>query len=331
LNIKLDVPAVELLKQLGDIHAEKDPMYALLNEISEEENLKLEHFAGSVLLKFTDEASNKSTFVYYGNQKFALDVQTVGYIADDKVACSDYLESNGIAVIPHWRSTTWEPHLMRELLHTFKTLVIKDNFGTQGGSVFKASTMSELEEIMLNFISKDAVMAISPYYSSDSEYRVLYLDGELQLIFAKTPPHVTGNGENTVVELMMRAGIIPSVSDLPVESSLSDWTRVPDLGEDVAVGWKHNLSLGATATYLDFNSPELKNDPKILELQKLAMQAIKALDMKFGSVDILDTNEGLKIIEINSGVQMDHFASTSPECRKIAKEIYRKVILNSLD
>ena len=42
--------------------------------------------------------------------------------------------------------------------------------------------------------------------------------------------------------------------------------------------------------------------------------------------DVVETAEGLKVLEINSGVMMENFAGQDEESRQIAKEIYRDAI-----
>ena len=48
--------------------------------------------------------------------------------------------------------------------------------------------------------------------------------------------------------------------------------------------------------------------------------------MRFASVDVVETAEGLKVLEINSGVMMENFAGQDEESRSIAKEIYRDAV-----
>lgn len=83
--------------------------------------------------------------------------------------------------------------------------------------------------------------------------------------------------------------------------------------------WKHNLCHGA--------SPRIVEDENLKqELTKFALQVMKAIHMRFASVDIINTNEGLLLLEVNSGVYMDSFISQTKNGREIAKQIYSKAI-----
>jgi glutathione synthase/RimK-type ligase-like ATP-grasp enzyme len=62
------------------------------------------------------------------------------------------------------------------------------------------------------------------------------------------------------------------------------------------------------------------------KIAKLACRVTSLLNIKFASVDIVEINNELLILEINSGVMLEKFSSFSKENYKIAKKIYEKVI-----
>ena len=83
--------------------------------------------------------------------------------------------------------------------------------------------------------------------------------------------------------------------------------------------WRHNLSLGAI--------------PKIVEggglreqLEMLAIRAAEVAGLGFASVDIIKEKGELRILEINDGVSVTHFAKYSSENYEIAKGIYREAV-----
>ncbi len=94
-------------------------------------------------------------------------------------------------------------------------------------------------------------------------------------------------------------------------------------GEKHYLTWKHNLGQGATGVVQ--TSGKLKK-----ALGPIAKEVVRALDMEFCSVDIIDTKDGLKVLEVNGGVMMEHFSGQNEECRAIAKGIYRKAIKKAL-
>lgn len=98
---------------------------------------------------------------------------------------------------------------------------------------------------------------------------------------------------------------------------------LPD-GTKKYLEWRHNLGLGALAVRV--------TDPEILEkVEELAVRAAEAVDMNFASVDVIDTEEGLRVLEINAGVMMEHFAGQDEESYETAKAIYRKALLKSFE
>lgn len=98
---------------------------------------------------------------------------------------------------------------------------------------------------------------------------------------------------------------------------------LPD-GTKKYLEWRHNLGLGAVAVRV--------TDPEILEkVEELAVRAAEAVDMNFASVDVIDTEEGLRVLEINAGVMMEHFAGQDEGSYETAKAIYRKALLKSFE
>ncbi|GHU32787.1 hypothetical protein FACS1894166_06820 [Bacilli bacterium] len=57
-------------------------------------------------------------------------------------------------------------------------------------------------------------------------------------------------------------------------------------------------------------------------LSKLALSAVKATGIDFASVDIIQIGDTFQILEINSGVMLERFATYSKTNYQIAKRIY---------
>lgn len=85
--------------------------------------------------------------------------------------------------------------------------------------------------------------------------------------------------------------------------------------------WQHNLSHGAKPEVVD------DSDPAFNVLKDLAIRAADTLNTYFSSIDIIQDETGeYKILEVNSGVMMAFFASSSKENRVKAKNIYKNAI-----
>lgn len=88
------------------------------------------------------------------------------------------------------------------------------------------------------------------------------------------------------------------------------------LGEDE---WRYNLSQGARAVRI--------NDAKKKQrVEDLAREAARAVGLKFGSVDIIETGDGLLVLEMNSSVTFEKYLKFFPEDYEVVKEIYRVAI-----
>jgi len=86
------------------------------------------------------------------------------------------------------------------------------------------------------------------------------------------------------------------------------------------LNWKHNLGQGAIArTIVD----PLRETPA---LAQLAVNSARAINLVFGSVDIVVTDSGPKVLEINAGVMMEALANDSAEGNAIATRIYSKAL-----
>ncbi|MBR3036224.1 MAG: ATP-grasp domain-containing protein [Lachnospiraceae bacterium] len=95
-------------------------------------------------------------------------------------------------------------------------------------------------------------------------------------------------------------------------------------GSRVYATWKHNLGQGAVGSVIT-------DSLWIDALSKTVKDAVRALNMRFCSVDLAVTKAGVKVLEVNGGVMMEHFAKQSEENYQTAKAIYRKAIVRYLE
>ena len=300
-------------------------MVKILKEICLENNISFNGYSNDWILQL--KANNRTMYVY--GYKFPNNNAAVEQICNDKAALSDILESRGIPHIPHFffispnnkqhmpPQGNWEQ--MLSLLRQYGTVVCKPNNGTGGNGVFKISSSRDLECSAHTIFAKSRSLSVSPYRHIQAEYRVIVIRSKIGVIYEKKRPFITGNGIDSIKHLIERD---EALSDVEVDEEL-DLTRVPDKDELVEVSWKHNLGQGA--------HPVLVTDPLKKEaLSKLALSCVLALDAEFISVDIVEDEYGMEVMEINSGVMMENLARSSEENYGIAKGIYQKAILSYL-
>ena len=83
--------------------------------------------------------------------------------------------------------------------------------------------------------------------------------------------------------------------------------------------WKHNLTGGgAIVKEIDF----LTNN-EIEKLHKIAIQAAKALQLTFCTVDVLSTTQGFKVLEVNASVYLSEYMKTDEHARQRVLEVFK--------
>lgn len=96
------------------------------------------------------------------------------------------------------------------------------------------------------------------------------------------------------------------------------------LGKKRVHSWKHNLINGAVAIAV--------SDPAKREaLAKLASETSKAMGLDFCSVDILETHQGLLVIEVNHKVMLDEYCKQNPNEVPSLSGLYKEVILQRFE
>ena len=260
--------------------------------------------------------------------QFGLNSAISAALCTDKAAASQVLLHNGIPAVPHWlfvapdhakyveKEGSWGRLL--QLLKEHGALVCKKNEGSGGIEVYKAADAFALEAATYQLLGKARAMAVCPYYDIQQEYRVVVMDGEAKLVFAKEIDSVTGDGLRTMRQLA--EAFFPGPSPVGAAASeLETPEAIPAKGEVKRLYWKHNLGLGATALVLE--EGELRGG-----LAALALGAAQALGISFASVDVVDTCQGRMVLEVNSGVMLEYFSKMSKENYQIAKAIYSEAI-----
>lgn len=117
---------------------------------------------------------------------FGLNNAAADRLCDDKVATYDVLIRANIPAVEHKFLTEENLNLsMLEKRLLTGSLVIKPNDGTGGCNVVCVTTVDKLQqELKRLFISSDR-LAVSPFIDIRTEYRVVVLDGEVELFYAK--------------------------------------------------------------------------------------------------------------------------------------------------
>ncbi len=242
-------------------------------------------------------------------------------IANDKAATAEVLQICGVPCVPHTLflnpklneyfapQRSWQA-MIALLRENPNGIVVKPNEGTSGDFVFKVSTEPDLELAAHKIFSSGLSLAISPCVDIENEVRVVLIDHHPVVVYSKNRPAITGDGKHSLLELALaatpaelRSTILPRmVGDLD-QAALD---AIPPLGQRRVLNWRHNLDSGARPIVLE--------QGKVREACiEIAVQAAKAIGIRFGSVDVVEVNGSWQVLEINSGVMMEALGKLHPD------------------
>ena len=242
-------------------------------------------------------------------------------IANDKAATAELLEMDGIACVPHaffpgpalseYASATgsWQA-MLAHLTQNPDGIVVKPNEGTSGNLVFKVLTKPSLELAVNEIFSLNLNLAISPYLEIKNEVRVILVDTLPVIVYSKSRPSIVGDGVHSILELALAtmpaerlSALLPRmVADL--DSATLETVLPP--GQRHALNWRHNLDSGAEPVLLQQGATRER-------CVEIAIQAAKSIELRFGSIDVVEVDDAWRILEINSGVVMEALGKAHPE------------------
>ncbi|MDR0751619.1 MAG: hypothetical protein LBF12_03400 [Christensenellaceae bacterium] len=292
-----------------------------VKEICEKHKIEFELFAYGWVIRLS--FNNKEMYIY--GYQFPINNAVADALCCDKSATYELLSKRGISAVEHYYFTSpeWKHYTgcyddeekLLKLLEKHKRIVLKPNEGTAGDGVCFVDNLEELQKAREKIFKRTDSMAVCIYYSIKDEYRCIVLNNKAKIIFKKMRPAVLGDGVSDIRTLIDSS----SVKVLDINKEIN-FEYVPMINERVEISLKHNLGLGAHA---DSNiNKEIK-----VKIAELASNASAIIGIKFASIDIIDTMDGLKILEINSGVMAENYASQSDENYSNIKALYEEVIL----
>jgi glutathione synthase/RimK-type ligase-like ATP-grasp enzyme len=286
-----------------------------LASIAQEFGHDCQSIGGGWVLRFTDGRSARHSWGF----NLEINSSASHLLAGDKSATAHVLRSCGLASIEHHcvlhpRMGPYAPRSgsFAAALDIFRSLqcdcVVKDNNGTAGLGVYRVRSERALEAAMIRLFNRVHAISIAPFVDIRSEKRFVFLDDTCLLAFEKIRPCVTGDGVRTFAQLVQESG-----AEFDPETA-ADAEEVIPAGADRVLSWRHNLSKGAHARELN---------PATEPALQLAAQAMRALNLRFASVDIVQTDAGPAILEANSGVMLESVRAHIADGDQRATSIYR--------
>lgn len=266
------------------------------------------------------------------SRRFDLNSAIASRLADNKFETYMVLQSNGIPVVEchklsrigteeYENNTDSNLCICKNLLEQHGTIVIKPNNSYEGKSVYRCSSMKEVEKALHSIYSNYKFIVVSPYINAINEYRTFFLNGTILLIYKKSLPYIIADGKSTLMELLVAHSYDFEMINHQLYQELY---RIHPVGQKIILNWKFNLTQGASCQIIeksDFHS----------KLCNLAIESANAIGISFATIDIIEEENGkLTVLEINSGVAMDQFIQQVPEGKNIATQIYEKAIFSML-
>lgn len=304
-----------------------------LKAFAADNGLQLEEFCHQWVHKLTHPETGKSTFVF--GYDLGLNPSSVAQICRDKVATSEILEAAGIPVVPHRLiiqpnlisyapNATADKVLKQVFDESVGHIVVKPNEGTGGRDVYRLQSLAQALPIIERLHKQDKAVAVSPYLESECEWRVYLLKGEAKIVVKKNPRIIEGDGVRDFETLARIAIGEPAVEELLQQSPhlFEEWKTlgVPAVGQSVKLNWRNNLSQGAVPEFVEISSA-----PN--QVLKLAVEASIEIGLVVGSVDVTQSKETLRVLEVNAGVMMERLSRLSIEMENSTSQYYQEALL----
>jgi glutathione synthase/RimK-type ligase-like ATP-grasp enzyme len=306
---------------------EEQLLRKIVKEICREEGIGCRTFSHGWIIRLKKGGVCR----YITGNNFDLNTEASARIACDKAATYETLHALKIPAVEHMlvlnpatraafipAEGNWKA-VERFFEEHGREIVVKPNGGRQGRGCHLCRTVAEVEHaIHTLFLEYDAI-ALSPFYRCEREYRVYSLDGKPAFVYAKRKPSVTGNGVDTAAALVERRYQNLEWKKRLEFMNAADWDTIPADGETVELSWKFNLSGGASCeTQIDAATQK--------KIYALAEKVARGINLRFGTIDILQTESGLLLLEVNSGIGMSKFVGQTETGYETIKEIIRRSI-----
>lgn len=300
----------------------------IIKQIALENDLSYEVLSCDLVIKLTK--GNKIRYI--NGYKFGLNSHSLGLILDDKYATYELLNSLGISVCKHYilfRPTNHNSYAKNYnsfdycydlFLKYNKNVILKVNNGTCGDGVYHITTKKELKKVYNHLLKYNFSISLCPYYDIKNEYRVILLNNEIKIMYGKINPVVIGNGKDKLIDLLKDFNINYFGYKTNLKKNIN-YNKVLKKDEKFIYDFKYNLSKGSIIT------EDIDKETKSI-ISKMAKDVSKKINLGFGSIDIIKTNDDkYYVLEINSGVMIENYIKLTSDGFKKAKKVYEEAVL----
>ena len=292
--------------------------FKLIEEIATELNINYKILSDNYIFELEKNGVRKYIYAY----KFPLNDEGINEILDDKYAFYSVIKNldiKTIDMIPIYKN--YNKNNLISYLNKNKEIILKRTHGSCGVDVFKINNQKDLFSKLDYLLAQDFMVILSPYYNIKREYRVIVLNNEVKLIYGKERPVIVGDGFSTIKELLEKFND-SYYNEITLQKLNLNLNTILPLNKSLEIDFKFNLAKGSKVN-LDIEEA-LKNN-----LKDIAINISTKLNIKFASIDIIEVDDELLVLEANSGIMMDRFQKNVKDGCSITKSIYKEAI-NSL-
>lgn len=212
---------------------------------------------------------------------------------------------------------------------------LKPNDGAQGRDVARCTSAGEVMEVLQEYQEHRVNVLLVEEAIAMPDFRVLVLRGELIACYLRQPLSVTGDGRQTVrdllrahLELQSRAGrptlIEPEDPWIAHALGHSGITldSVPAANEVVQVADVSNLSMGgAVEDWTERIHPYWRE----FCIRLTAELGLDFCGIDLACTDITRPDAAYTILEMNAAPGLDHFATIGPAQARLVRDTYRRI------
>jgi len=206
--------------------------------------------------------------------------------------------------------------------------IVKPNSKSQGRGVAKIYSEAELRIALTDIFEIDNIVLIQPFVQG-TDYRIVVYKDKVMMAYARSPLTVTGDGVQTVRELLPAKNISLSLVEVRLKREYDlGLDSIPKSGQGLQLLDNANLSTGGAAIEVT----DVIND----STKSLAVKAVRDMGLTFAGIDILTTSDIAKpmveyvIVEINAMPGLEHYASMGETQLSRVESLYQYIVKDSL-
>jgi len=181
--------------------------YNLFKKICDENNYKFSALSDNYI--FCIETKEHKKIFILGNS-LSLNDNVAQKICMDKTALSVILEENNIPCVDNILLKNpkiyknYDNKALKNFLKQNGTIVIKDNEGSSGKLVFKTKSFLKAKFFIHKIHKQNKDVCISKFDNINSEYRLIMLDENCEIMYKKEKPFIIGDGKTSYYKLFFK-------------------------------------------------------------------------------------------------------------------------------